>query len=1533
MEKAEVVETLVGADDEEKIASSSSRIEEVSETYTGEPTVVQGINLGDEFPDASTHKLSFTAQAVPEVCESRITFKAANDDGKGEKKRGYSEDNGKHDTYPTPSIAMSSQLSSTHLVLDNVLAKVNHVLETSSREDRVIFEGTSDCKRTNVNLMCESLTSNAESSISNEIEEFSGKNVGKVAESLHTLISKTSVTQAPSEICDAIDGQEVNCLEEMKGLPFSEKLYSCSVEEKKVATDPQELEEDESTIFTTLKKPDVSLSDSSNDLCEGTPSNTLKEIPCIVQEDQALRRIRLLQKKVEHTQDLYSRKLSEDFLSVKKFFEDLNQQDTLLQEMTSQADFLKEILDSVLQLPESSKSDVLDRLEACFNSGHWLEKSVKTKELASCKQLMSKGYVSLKYGGVSKVKAIINQHCRSQLSTEDVSQSNVEGTLCDPYLVTVTSIIDPGEFYVVRLCDSGKLDTILTTLKENADFYPIPLETTPGQMYAVRNSALNWFRGVCGKECGRHQVGDQPSEILYEFFMIDQGHHERIPASSIRLLPMELLNIPPIARECTLNQNFQGNSWSLQSISLFKQMTRQSPMNMKVFKQHGGVLEVDLGQLISFGEEANIVSVRDALFFSHRPASTKPSLRKFKPKFVIPNVDLRKEFSVNVSSAETPTNFYVQILDEEFRNFRLMQNELQMEMANVTLNSSSNFSQIEKGLICAVKYLGDWYRCLVEEIYHQNRLLVFYVDTGHRQTVHASECLNLPEKFLDLPSQALRCVLEGISPLSPRFTKMNRRRQNLWSREVMESVRGYRNKQGVIFVENWRIGDVGRLGHELTASVILYRDNEQFCLNQMLARTGAVNSTKGHRYPERSVNRSDSAMQYGISQPLLSDSVGGGMNAASTEAHHTSLIPAIPITEELITHAPSVANGQDSDQKNFEKLVDSNHYDCLPVSVFPMSSNNPSPILEFSDAGNTSPQASDLRLNEFGFSSGLADSTSPINIIRDNEAESSMESLKLIPNPEENCEFAQENLPASQFKDCLLNPSLRKQASKDVTVGCGTNLSSKTVLTNFTSHGTSNSSEIQVLAPTSNQQKEQKTINLTNEKSDGTCSKNNCQTDLVGTLGTQPESETSVTVSYVWMDSPDAIYFRTADMQTQYEELRYKMKQHYRNIELKEKTEFEVGFRCAVNEHRSWWRAEVVCMDDYPNCEVLFVDTGYHRTVRAKQIYELETGFDEIKRLVLKCSLYGVYSGTANGIWKENCIKYIHDRLLGSESISICRRQQRESKYAALPVMCLYVYNVEGGPLQIPGKTQINLNDELVAMGLAQNYSGPLPSSHVLPVARAWKLSEPPKVGSVFWAIVTWVSLTGEIYLHDVKSVPTMKEITKWLNEAYSGTEPTDADLHCRPGDLCIAKYKMDNMWYRAIVKQNEVELEKVTVFFVDYGTLDSVDCCDIRLNIMLEELPTQTVCCKLFNIRPPVEDLSDRKWEWPVETLNHLHQLIVDHEFRVIVKGKGPPLPVALVTHKQSSIASYLVENKMAELIDPNLKRKKSKKKKLEKK
>ncbi len=141
---------------------------------------------------------------------------------------------------------------------------------------------------------------------------------------------------------------------------------------------------------------------------------------------------------------------------------------------------------------------------------------------------------------------------------------------------------------------------------------------------------------------------------------------------------------------------------------------------------------------------------------------------------------------------------------------------------------------------------------------------------------------------------------------------------------------------------------------------------------------------------------------------------------------------------------------------------------------------------------------------------------------------------------------------------------------------------------------------------------------------------------------------------------------------------------------------------------------------------------------------------------------------------------------MGSKEIFVLKRGP-QSEHSALPVMCMYVYDVEAGPLQIPGMTRINLNDELVGMGLAHHCSEPLLLPKHIPKIRTWKTTE-PNFGSVFSGIVTCINSAGEINLHDVNSEPALEEMKTLLNAAYNGTEPSYADLHCRPGDLCIAR-------------------------------------------------------------------------------------------------------------------------------------------------
>ena len=427
------------------------------------------------------------------------------------------------------------------------------------------------------------------------------------------------------------------------------------------------------------------------------------------EEDLELkRRINFLDTIVENSFNHAKNGLDRNYDCLQKVFDELMQgRKKCLEEMTANAENLKSLLQSAITVKDKKKlSGLIDLLEACFSVGHWMDLSFKPKRLDDCKASM-KDFVSSSYRGVNKVKTIFEEYLGSNptLLQEIPSQPFGNSINIDPYLVTVTAVEHPGSFYIVRYCDLDERRRLFKSLKENAHSFPVPEEIVVGEQYAVCNSSGNWFRGVCGKICGGYSCGDLSGK-LYQFFLPDQGDTELINSFSIRILPLALKNYPQMAKECSLNQNFNtSNNWSASATSAFKQMVKRSPMNMKVFGCESGVLNVDLAQLACFGEDSNIVSVRDALVLMGRgrPMTSKPLFvdeapaKRVKPKFS--ESTQPSQFIGTVTSPYMPNNLYVQVIDEQLEQFHEMQHQLQSEFRDVTNISPSFVQNPRKGII------------------------------------------------------------------------------------------------------------------------------------------------------------------------------------------------------------------------------------------------------------------------------------------------------------------------------------------------------------------------------------------------------------------------------------------------------------------------------------------------------------------------------------------------------------------------------------------------------------------------------------------------------------------------------------------------------------------------------------------------------------------------------------------------------------------------------------------------------------------
>lgn len=123
---------------------------------------------------------------------------------------------------------------------------------------------------------------------------------------------------------------------------------------------------------------------------------------------------------------------------------------------------------------------------------------------------------------------------------------------------------------------------------------------------------------------------------------------------------------------------------------------------------------------------------------------------------------------------------------------------------------------------------------------------------------------------------------------------------------------------------------------------------------------------------------------------------------------------------------------------------------------------------------------------------------------------------------------------------------------------------------------------------------------------------------------------------------------------------------------------------------------------------------------------------------------------------------------------------------------------------------------------------------------------------------------------------------------------------------------------------RNVYDNGEVLVFYADWGTLDTVNKNDIRLDIDLEDVPVQAVRCTLYNLKPA----GDASNGWEIDDLNKIHPRAVDKKFKVHVKAAGPPIQVVLFQLNGRNFNKELVAENLAEFVEIEPKKKYKKKK-----
>ncbi|KAM9051296.1 tudor domain-containing protein 1 isoform 2-T2 [Megaptera novaeangliae] len=384
--------------------------------------------------------------------------------------------------------------------------------------------------------------------------------------------------------------------------------------------------------------------------------------------------------------------------------------------------------------------------------------------------------------GVIKEIAI----CADKIMFSDLRNLQLRNTM--EIKGTVTEFKHPGDFYV-QLHSSEVLEYVnqlSASLKETyankaheEDYIPVKGEVCVAK-YTVDQT---WNRVIIQDV----DVLQKEAHVLY----IDYGNEEIIPVNRIHQLNRKIDLFPPCAIKCFVANVMpaEGN-WSDDCIKTIKSLLMEQYCSVKIvdiLKEEVVSFAVDV-MLTSSGKFLDHVLIEMGYGLKPKGQNSKKQSadsgdledvrkiiaenkivadrRDLIPKVLTLNVG--DEFCGVVAHIHTPEDFFCQQLQS---GHKLAELQASLSEYCSQMSPRSDFYPTI-GDICCAQFSEDdqWYRASVLAYASEDFVLVGYVDYGNFEILSLTRLCPITPKLLELPIQAIKCVLAGVKPSSGIWT-------------------------------------------------------------------------------------------------------------------------------------------------------------------------------------------------------------------------------------------------------------------------------------------------------------------------------------------------------------------------------------------------------------------------------------------------------------------------------------------------------------------------------------------------------------------------------------------------------------------------------------------------------------------------------------------------------------------------------------------------------------------------------------------
>ena len=265
------------------------------------------------------------------------------------------------------------------------------------------------------------------------------------------------------------------------------------------------------------------------------------------------------------------------------------------------------------------------------------------------------------------------------------------------------------------------------------------------------------------------------------------------------------------------------------------------------------------------------------------------------------------------------------------------------------------------------------------------------------------------------------------------------------------------------------------------------------------------------------------------------------------------------------------------------------------------------------------------------------------------------------------------------------------------------------------------------------------------------------------------------------------------------------------------------GHACGqFTENDCWYRVVVLDVKNNKEVSVMYVDYGNQEVLPLARIKHLMPQFKSYPTQAVRCSLFGVDD---NSVADE-----FADLLLNKEFHLTAEQALDDGSYRV-------------SLIRIDGTDVVN---EASKLGMLVKKS----TDGVHSGKALWlqSVASQLEVGAIVDVVVTHVESPSHFYCNLVQFSDQLAVVTNTIVTKGVLASPL---LHPEVGVYCLARYSVDEEWYRAHVIS--CDANQAAVQFVDYGNVDIVPLSDLK-QLEDEQLCTvamQAVKCGLAHMRP----------------------------------------------------------------------------------